>query len=91
MTNKYLVKHDKAYHHDGEQRVYKFPNGYGASVIKGGMAYGSDDAPYELAVIKFRTDRDGFDLCYDTHITDDVIGNQTEAQIVELLYQIKNL
>ena len=41
-----------------------FPNGYGASIIKGDGSYG-----VELAVI---TDEG---LCYDTEITDDVIGN----------------
>ena len=41
-----------------------FPNGYGASIIKGSGSYG-----VELAVI---TDEG---LYYDTDITDDVIGN----------------
>ena len=41
-----------------------FPNGYGASIIKGDGSYGT-----ELAVITAEG------LCYDTDITDDVIGN----------------
>ena len=41
-----------------------FPNGYGASVVKGVGSYG-----VELAVITSEG------LCYDTDITDDVIGN----------------
>ena len=41
-----------------------FPNGYGASIIKGDGSYGT-----ELAVITAEG------LCYDTEITDDVIGN----------------
>ena len=41
-----------------------FPNGYGASIIKGDGSYGT-----ELAVITSEG------LCYDTDITDDVIGN----------------
>ena len=41
-----------------------FPNGYGASIIKGDGSYG-----VEMAVI---TDEGP---CYDTDITDDVIGN----------------
>lgn len=76
----------------GTQTIYKFPNGYGASVICGGLyTFGDDEHPYELAVIKFRTDKDGFDLCYDTPITDDVIGYQTGEQIIQLLMQIKDL
>lgn len=89
--NKYLVERGKALFHNAEQRVYKFPNGYGASVLKGGMAYGREDAPYELAVIKFDPYSGVFNLCYDTPITDNVVCSQTEAQIVELLYRIKNL
>lgn len=76
----------------GTQTLYKFPNGYGASVICGGMfTYGDDEHPYELAVVRFRKDRAGFDLCYDTPITDDVIGHQTGEQIINLLMQIKDL
>ena len=41
-----------------------FPNGYGASIIKGDGSYG-----VELAVITTEGP------CYDTEITDDVIGN----------------
>ena len=41
-----------------------FTNGYGASIIKGDGSYGT-----ELAVITSEG------LCYDTNITDDVIGN----------------
>ena len=41
-----------------------FPNGYGASIIKGAGSYG-----VELAVITAEGP------CYDTDITDDVIGN----------------
>ena len=41
-----------------------FPNGHGASIIKGDGSYGT-----ELAVITAEG------LCYDTEITDDVIGN----------------
>ena len=41
-----------------------FPNGYGASLIKGDGSYGT-----ELAVITAEGP------CYDTEITDDVIGN----------------
>lgn len=45
-----------------------FDNGYGVSVIQGEGAYTSNKEEYELAVLK----DDG--LCYDTNITDDVMG-----------------
>ena len=66
-----------------------FPNGYGASVIYGYGVYGSDKAPYELAIIK-GNDVD-FVIVYDTPITDDVVSYQTAEQITELLEKIEAL
>lgn len=86
---KYVVKQGLL--NGGTQTVYKFPNGYGASVICGGTyTYGDDESPYELAVIKFYNETD-WGLCYDTLITDDVIGHQTGEQIINLLMSIKEL
>ena len=73
----------------GTQTVHRFENGYGASVIRGGTyAYGG----LEVAVLKFSgpapTD---YSLCYDTEITDDVLGYLSEDEVVEILEQIENL
>lgn len=57
-----LYVHNK--HIDCEQWKFKFDNGYGASVITGGIAYCNETQPYELAVLKRG------ELCYDTPITD---------------------
>ena len=35
------------------QKLYKFANGYGASVVKGEHTYGGDEGLWELAVIRF--------------------------------------
>lgn len=35
-----------------EHHIYKFPNGYGASVIRGRGSYGGQSGLWELAVIK---------------------------------------
>ena len=51
-----------------EHTVYKFANGYGASVIHGIFTYGT-----ELAVIKFNDD-ECWKITFKTSITDDVIG-----------------
>jgi hypothetical protein len=59
----------------GVQRIYRFPNGYGASVIKTSLSYGGKSNLWELAVVKFVNPvMDGFVLDYDTPITSDVIG-----------------
>ena len=69
----------------GTSAKVSFDNGYGASVITGGMFYTSDSHPFELAVLK------GGKLCYDTPITTDVLGHLTEDAVQDLLLQIKEL
>ena len=69
--------------------VYQFENGYGASIIRGKHTYGGDLGLFELAVVKFISD--DFMLCYDTPITDDVIGYLSLHELAPLLQQIKAL
>lgn len=68
------------------QAVFKFDNGYGASVIHGRGTYG-----VELAVLIF--DADGsYDLTHDTPVTGDVIGwIEDEAELLGLLREIQRL
>lgn len=67
---------------------YVFKNGYGASVIDDG--YGGNRGLYEVAVLKKVTDED-YDLCYDTEITDDVVGFLSNEEVINILKRIKNL
>ena len=69
----------------GLQRKYQFGNGYGASVINHKGSYGYPNK-WELAVLDF----DGA-LCYNTPITDDVLGHLSEDEVQETLEQIKAL
>ncbi len=62
-----------------------FPNNYGVSVISGGGAYTDKDNPYEIAILY------NGKLCYTTHITDDVIGYQTEEEVTEVMKQVQEL
>lgn len=66
----------------GTQERYRFANGYGASLIIEGMAYGG----MELAVIG----PDGR-CCYDTPITSDVIGYLTRSEVQPILAAIDAL
>lgn len=73
----------------GYHWIFKFPNGYGASIIKHCESYGGEDDLFELAVILY--DENGeWDLCYTTDITDDVIGYLNNNDVLELLERIKN-
>lgn len=73
----------------GTQSLYRFDNGYGASVVQGPYTYGGDQGLWELAVIVW--DGDDFKLTYDTPITDDVLGHLGEGDVAETLQQIADL
>lgn len=69
----------------GTRAVATFVNGYGASVVTGAMFYTDLDHPYELAVQR------GDLLCYDTPITDDVLGYLNAEEVNVLLDEIEAL
>jgi hypothetical protein len=74
------------------QKLYRFPNGYGASVVKGDHTYGGDEGLWELAVISFvGEDNHNYQLRYDTGITEDVEGNLDDMAVEALLAKIEKL
>ena len=76
----------------GVQYVFKFDNNYGASVIKNKGSYGRELDLWELAVIKFTDEgKDDWNLCYDTEITDDVLGELDDGDVRDLLDRIRGL
>jgi hypothetical protein len=72
------------------QKLYRFKNNYGASVVKGEHTYGGDEGLWELAVVHFDTSG-GFNLCYTTPITEDVEGHLDDNAVEELLAKIEAL
>jgi hypothetical protein len=70
----------------GEQCIVQFPNGYGASIVKGEHTYGGKNGLYELAVFG----KNG-EISYSTPITDDVLGYLSEEDVEKILSDIKNL
>lgn len=86
----------------GTQRLYRFANNFGASVVqfsaviagRFGGSYGAEEGRWELAVLRFTGEGVGpasYELTYDTPITDDVIGDLDEDEIQELLVRIREL
>lgn len=68
-----------------EQRLYRFPNGYGASVIQGPYSYGGPLGFWELAVLHKG------ELDYTTPITNNVEGWLSEDAVDALLSRIEAL
>ena len=63
----------------------EFENGYEVSVVKSKYTYGGDIGLYELAIFK-----DG-EICYDTPITNDVIGYLRPVDVTEVMEKIQKL
>ncbi len=74
---------------DGVQAKYIFPNGYGVSVVRFPGSYGYSQDLYEVAVIKGTVD--DFELCYDTPITDDVLGHRDERDVEIIMEEVAAL
>jgi len=95
-------------HHNGvwggRQRIYKFKNGYGASVIPEYVErvideYEDHENP-EKPVLGDMMPKKGFweigvfyngELCYDTPITDDVLRHQSDPDVDNVLGKISRL
>lgn len=69
----------------GIQYIFTAPNGYGASIVKHSFSYGGKSGLWELAVLL------GDAICYDTPITDDVLGYLSEEDVNETLIKIAAL
>ncbi len=75
---------------NGFQARMEFENGYGISVVRFGgfsgfASYTDNDQEWEVAVMK-----DGR-VCYDTPVTDDVIGHLTDEKVTKVMKQIQEL
>lgn len=74
---------------NGIQKLYRFDNGYGASIVCHKYSKGGTQGLWEVAVIEF--EGENWDITYDTHITDDVLGHLSEADVNETLIRIECL
>ena len=104
--DEFLVHFDV--HHDGvwggRQRVYEFPNGYGASLVPEYVEIPIDeneehDDP-EFDIRKYMKVKKGFweiavlkngAICYDTSITNDVLRNLRDPDVDNILGKISRL
>lgn len=73
----------------GIQKIYRFKNDFGASVVKHPYSYGGEKDLWELAVIEWNGPY--WSLCYSTPITDDVEGYLTDDEVEKILGRIQSL
>lgn len=72
------------------QTLYKFPNGFGASIIFHTGSYGYEQGLCEIGVI-YWIDESRWNLTYETPVTNDVIGYLDSEQRDRTLEDIFNL
>lgn len=90
MFNELKFEQHSAHNPNGIKAKMFFPNGYGVSVVGGGIGlYGDGVNTFELAVLIGNIDE--WDLTYETPITDDVIGWRSQDEISELMKQVFEL
>jgi hypothetical protein len=70
---------------NGLHAKMNFENNYGVSVVKFNGSYGYDDDLWEVAILYNGS------LTYNTHITDDVLGYQTEDDVTNIMKQVQEL
>lgn len=74
------------------QRLYRFVNGFGASVVQGPYTHGGSEGLFELAVLRMTGDGpEDWELTYETPITEDVLGYLSEDEVQATLLQIRDL
>ncbi len=71
------------------QKIYSFPNGYGASVIKGKYTYGGPEGLWEIA--PWTNDKHEFIGLSLLGWYDDVKGRLNDPEVDRILKQIEGL
>jgi len=69
----------------GMHKVYRYPNGYGASVVFFDYSYGAQDGLWELATIQF-TGQGNTDWIFVNN--PDVFGHLTDKEVDKMLDDI---
>jgi len=86
---------------EGTQKIYRFDNGYGASIVRFKLigafregreyaSYTSNEEEWELAVLKFKGNNKNGTITYTTPLTQDVMGYLSKEQVEDALRQIKS-
>jgi hypothetical protein len=80
---------------EGSHGLIFFPGGYGLSVIRFKHPYRNhfstytNDKTWEVAILKGTKEQ--WEICYDTEITNDVLGHQTKEDINKIIKHVQRL
>ena len=75
----------------GVQRIYRFKNGYGLSLINGPLAHAYPFA-WEAAVLEdVSEDGNNFELTYDSPLTDDIIVFSSDEEANAFIRRAKRV
>ena len=87
--NKFKILEHKIF--NGIQKIYRFPNEYGASVIKHDYSYGNRLGLWETGLLRFN-DEGAYQLTtLEPYFEDGLIGYLDDAEVLKLLNWIKNI
>lgn len=85
---KYIIHESRI--NGGIQKIYKFDNGYGASVVRYPFSYGGAQGLWEMALLSF--DDISWHITYrEDFANGDVAGYLSDKDVLELLEWIKRL
>ena len=74
-----------------ESAWHFYDNNYGVSVVRGPYTFGGDKGLYELAIIYMAPEDKESRICYDTPITNDVMGHLAPEDVTEIMKQVSEL
>ena len=74
-----------------ESAWHIYDNNSGVSVVRGPYTFGGDKGLYELAIIYMAPEDKESRICYDTPITNDVMGHLAPEDVTEIMKQVSEL
>lgn len=91
--DKFNQEYAKRFNHDpfDYQWIFKFDNGYGASIIKRFCSFGFDNDLFELGTLAWDGETRMLTRIYALDNEDDIFGRLTNEEVMDLLYKIKNI
>jgi hypothetical protein len=89
FTDLQFIQHPDLPYEEAIQAVHIFPNSYGVKVCSFPGSYGFVEGLYEVSVIKGTLGN--YQTCYDTPITDEILGHRDEIDVENIMSEVEEL